>query len=215
MNKDKPNATESMFIKLKHDVDFYRTLPLRQKIFLSSRMAFKLILGFIFLLLILSIFIYWKNIKTSRQLARLQQQKQLITNQIDSLKKRYPQLFDANQADKLLDNLTKQVKAKEKITTVLKKQKEFSRRGFSPFLQIFAKDIEPGVWLTTISIEQQGRFIILKGHAFKTESILSFVKKLNDSSFFEGKQFRLFQLEKKKEYLLDFELRTQEGKANE
>ncbi len=66
-------------------------------------------------------------------------------------------------------------------------------KGFSPFMQAFARETMDGVWLTGFTIGEDGEFE-LKGRTLKANSVSAFLARLQQEKVLSGKKIEGFRL---------------------
>lgn len=66
--------------------------------------------------------------------------------------------------------------------------------GFSPFLDAFAKQAMPGVWLTGIEIGARGSSLVVRGRALESRMVPAYIRALNREVPMQGRAVGELQL---------------------
>lgn len=85
--------------------------------------------------------------------------------------------------------------SKQKILNLLQKSDFGNTKGYSAYLQAFARQIPNGVWLTGLSIDGAGSDIGLQGRALKPELLPVYVNRLKQENSLQGKSFSSLQMQ--------------------
>ena len=82
-----------------------------------------------------------------------------------------------------------------------------NRKGHSPYLRAFSRQIIDGVWLTGFSIDGGGNAIGIQGRAIQAELIPAYINRLKQESVIQGKSFATLEIQQAAER------KIQEGSA--
>jgi len=212
-NELQQKPSEQIVGKMKQEINLLNSLPGRKKIIFPARMMMQCFIGFIIVLIFFSFSCYFKFSKAIKQLTQVETQKQQLVEKMTALQQQYPEALDVAKRSQTLTQLTGKMDVMDRVVTQIKTQIMRNQRGLAPLFQLLGERIIPGVWLTRINIEQQGVLVFLQGHAYFAKDVLTFMKRLNQDESANQIQFYLYRLEKNNKGLIDFELRTREGRV--
>jgi Tfp pilus assembly protein PilN len=140
------------------------------------------------LFIILSFILYFGSLWEIHQLG--QENKQLISqeNKLKStffaLKNQYPALFFSQDAEATMTRMEAEITEQEKIFKSVQ-----DNIPFSTYLTALANTIVPNVWLTSITIQNSGDEMSLKGEALDKNELQGFLEAIQSNSLF--KPFKL------------------------
>lgn len=125
--------------------------------------------------------------------------KSITTIHISTLKKKHSEQFSEAFLSKQLKEISQDVKAKQKIISILSTQKNIPNiEGFSKYFTTLANNTLSNIWLTSIEISQGGEIIKLTGNAQNNDQVLAYLKLLNNASAFSKHPLKLLTLSQDK-----------------
>lgn len=118
------------------------------------------------------------NIKSqNEERVRLTNKSETMKKTFFKLKEDYPSLFFSSDVQGALTILGEQIKQQQKIIQSLA-----DNNPFSVYLTAFAESIPNGIWLTSITIENSGDQITLKGQNSNKLALQQFIEKSQSNS---------------------------------
>lgn len=114
---------------------------------------------------------------------------------VAQLKKKYPKVTKSADLETQLKLLKETLATHEVLLKDLSNPGLSNEIGFVELLSVFAKHIEPHMWLREINIQKGGTEITLNGITQQVSAVRSFIKKMTDDPIFRGLAFKLKRLE--------------------
>lgn len=105
-----------------------------------------------------------------------------------------------------IESLQRMLAGRRAILNELKKQEQLKSQGFSGLMLGLAQNQQDDLWLTRVRIEEQQ--LLLTGGASESASLPRWISKLQQSEFFQGRQFKAAKLYRDDTDLLVFEIGT-------
>lgn len=125
--------------------------------------------------------------QVERQLAASQKRLQDVTQKLG------PGAKSQLLADEVT-RLEKQVAARLRVQEILRQGIFTNARGYSDFLEAFARQHVPGVWLTGFDITGAGENLRLSGRTTDPAKVPRYVQRLSGEQALTGKEFQVFVL---------------------
>jgi cell division protein FtsB len=179
---------------MRQQINLFQTVLIDKQESLQSRQVVLLLLGFVALLMLLSLFGYWQLHTANEQLTVLQQQKQQTEARVVALEQQYPEL----QKSVLLKEEI--VRAKQTLVGQKKLLGYFSARdaednaGTLEILEGLARHRSTGVWLRRVQLDVAGNSIALAGSALRPEQVPQYLQSLGDKGVLGGQVFSRLSL---------------------
>lgn len=161
------------------------------------------------------------------QVASLRDEARQVDRQLAAAQKRLQdvtQKFGPGAKSALLETevvrLEKQVAARLRVQEVLRQGIFTNARGYSDFLEAFARQHVPGVWLTGFDIVGAGESLRLAGRATDPAQVPRYVQRLSGEPALAGKEFQVFVMSRPDEQggtttnhraFVEFQFRTSSG----
>jgi Tfp pilus assembly protein PilN len=99
-----------------------------------------------------------------------------------------------NALEVALAKLEAEIKSRQQIADILKRNDFGNTQGFSPYMQAFARQIPSGLWLTGFTLAAGGAEINLQGRTLKPEFVPVYVTQLTHENIMQGKSFGSLQM---------------------
>lgn len=117
---------------------------------------------------------------------RMVDAKQAETDQLQSQ-------LDARKPDTVLQrkarSLEANVKAKQRLLSLLGKESGGNTDGFSGYLRALATNPVSGIWLTQIDVQNGGRVVNFSGMTTRPENVPVFIQSLGGGTAYAGRKF--------------------------
>jgi hypothetical protein len=94
-----------------------------------------------------------------------------------------------------VEELESDLKAVSGVSTVLQKGAFHNTTGFADYLRAFARQVQPGIWLTGFDIADAGNAIVLQGRALRPELVPAFIGRLAQEAALKGKSFATLDMQ--------------------
>jgi hypothetical protein len=156
---------------------------------------------------------YWRGAALASEQARLEAQRQTITNRLNELAGQFEGRGRKKALDADVARLTQERNRKQQALAALSQRELGNTQGFSPHFAGLARQRLNGLWLTRIEVAGSGQQIALEGVTLSEELIPQYLQKLGGEQVFAGTAFAEARLERKQDGAnqLEFALRTQGG----
>ncbi|NOQ94048.1 MAG: hypothetical protein GQ547_05355 [Methylophaga sp.] len=170
------------------EINLYQSQFQPTTVILPSRQVFLIVILFITILSVISLYSSQKNSVLEKSIR--QQQQQMISG------------IEASTASPLLNaelrTLERKQQQKKMLLDYLTQQSFGNSQGFSKTLRTLSQQKINNVWLTQFSLLNGGQTITLHGEALQSSQIPLYIDSLGESPHFHGKQFSVFQLQQPK-----------------
>lgn len=93
-----------------------------------------------------------------------------------------------------LESLNRRLAEQQKLAEVLQEQPPGSSSGFSSYLSALARQRQPGVWLTSISVNGRFEAIELRGRSFDAQRVPDYLAALTRETALNGQRFDNFSI---------------------
>lgn len=128
-----------------------------------------------------------------QQVISLENQLVVVTNQLDSFKKKATP-FQNNQVDTQLDYLRAALRGREQVGRIIEWQNLGNSEGFSLSLNTIARESSTSIALEKIALTRGGKLLELAGKIRQPEDIASYIQRLQTSPGFSGTQLGLLSV---------------------
>ncbi|MDC9725155.1 MAG: PilN domain-containing protein [Gammaproteobacteria bacterium] len=166
-------------------INLYQAQFQPTEVILPPRQVFLIVILFITVLSVISLYSQQKNSILEKSIH--QQQQHTLSNIGTST---VSPLLDSE-----LHNLERQQQKKKMLLDYLTQQSFGNSQGFSKTLRTLSQQKINNVWLTSFSLLDGGQTITLHGEALQSSQIPLYIDSLGKSPHFHGKQFSVFQLQ--------------------
>ena len=86
------------------------------------------------------------------------------------------------------------VKALQQLFDLLQTGEIGNTRGYSSYLQAFARQITGGLWLTGLTIQGAGNEIALQGRTLQPDLVPAYISRLTREPVMQGKSFSMLEM---------------------
>lgn len=175
-------------------VNFLNALPKKEVVKLPAKLIVKIWVGFLILLMLVYGYGYWQKGSLAGKLAKVRQTEQSLSTQLLALNKKLPSSEQLQSNEDLATRLARELDSKAELVAVLKRKKNLNMKGFSRYLEAFSKEVTPGAWLKTFSLNKGGETIHMEGEALSPNDVFNFMSRLDDSKVLAHHTFKLINL---------------------
>lgn len=133
-----------------------------------------------------------------------------ISKQIDVYHKKFPPLKKSKVLEDQIARLSRELKHRRKIETILASGSFGNTKGFSQYFEALARGYTQGAWLTDISIAGGGSQVNLTGETVNPELVPVYIKRLSGFKVFQKRSFNELDLSRsdKQPNLVEFHIGT-------
>lgn len=139
----------------------------------------------------------WQVSLLRGELVRTEQQLASAAKRLEDVERQFGgQAARGVSIDEEIARLEQQLEAKQRVQGVLGRGLFSNTTGFSDYFTAFARQRQPGVWLTAFSIVGAADQMTLRGRASSDEAVPRYIQRLSAEQRLAGIEFRTFQLER-------------------
>jgi Tfp pilus assembly protein PilN len=178
------------------NVDFLKSIPKPKTHFPAHWIILSVVIT-LFLLLSGSIILGINQWLTQNSLKKAQADHQQAVSAFQKMAEQYPLLTSDTPLVTKVADFEKTLRDKEAVFALL--THATSRKPFSSYMLALASTTPKGLWLTSISINQNSGNISLEGLSLQPIYITTFLKQLKSTPPFSDEVFDLFAIEKNTE----------------
>lgn len=162
-------------------INLYRYFekPVTDSEFLTWKRYWASNILFACLMVVALIFSVGENFFLKKRLQTSQTEMTKYKEEFQQMKGSFPQFFFGENINDAVAMLNKEMAAQKKIIDILSMHDAFSQNLIS-----LSRTIVPNVWLTTISIEKNGRDITLIGKSIGMKNLQDFIARLNKDKIY-------------------------------
>lgn len=136
----------------------------------------------------------WQVGQLRGEIARADQQLAASSKRLEEVSRQFGGQARGASVDDEIRQLEQQLVAKQRIRNVLGQGFFSNTRGFSDYFAAFARQHQPGVWLTGFDIVGAAEEMTLKGRSNSDEAVPRYIQKLAAEQRLVGIEFHVFQL---------------------
>lgn len=202
---------------MKRTINFYQPIFYKKTDFLSASYLGLFMGTSILFLSFFSMVEHWRAGKEGRALTALQETHKQATQQLEDIKKQFPEKTEAVKALEETGQLERLLSTKLELLNKMTDKALQEGRGFSDFLKGLARSKAEGLWLERIHLRAGGNQITLSGQTLRPEAPFLLLQRLSQESAFRGREFNTFALQQSENAVpaVKFVLQTEEGLEKE
>lgn len=136
---------------------------------------------------------YWQVRMLRGDLAQTEKQLTNLTKRLESITRQFGEKLQSKELQARILNVQTQIAEKQRLRNVLARS-EFNIQGFADYFIAFARQREPGVWLTGLDISGAAAQLTLKGRSINPELVPRYLQRLSSEQRLNGIEFRTFQM---------------------
>ncbi len=136
---------------------------------------------------------YWQVRALRADLTRTEQQLTGLTKRLENITRQFGEKLQSKELQARILDVQAQVAEKQRLREVLARA-EFNTQGFADYFIAFARQHEPGVWLTGLDISGAAAKLMLRGRSINPELVPRYLQRLSNEKRLSGIEFRTFQM---------------------
>ncbi len=179
---------------MSQQINLFNPILLRQKKYFSALTMVQALTLILFGTLLVALYVNYRSSglqaeadKTSAQLGLAQVQQVRINAEFGA---REPNSALATE----LQKTSADVKALQQLFDLLQTGEIGNTRGYSAYLQAFARQISDGLWLTGLMIQGAGNEIALHGRTLQPDLVPAYINRLAREPVMQGKSFSTLEM---------------------
>ncbi|GEM_PF-6764758 len=185
----------------KQNINFVRSLPARQSMYLSFRFV-KVVFGGLFgFMVLIYCLLYVANYFRAGNLAVLAKERASLTNEVAKIVEASQKSNVSGSLLNSIESLKSKIIDQERVLKLLDAQQQ-SR--FSAYLETLSKKIPDNVWLDQIQIIPEKEYVSLTGFALNASMVSVFVHQLSDSAIYNPYTFKSVEVSDTKDNYFRF-----------
>ncbi len=174
-------------------INLYRE-PKQQQIILPLYQMIIINLGFVGILFIISIYMFYDYYKTALELQQLQAKQSNLNKGLASVQKTAPTEEDKKKLETTLSNLQEAKEYRQKMYTTLAQLHYQDSSGLVEYLNSMAEPNIPDLWLTKFYLANNGSSVTLEGITVNSSSVPAYLQALGKTKIFKGRTFDKLQI---------------------
>ena len=119
-----------------------------------------------------------------------------LTTQMEKLKKQQPAKAKSALLQKEIARVSNELEQRRRIQQILGTQAFGNDKGFSSYMEAFARQHVEGSWLTRIDIKQGGASMGLEGKTMSSEFVPIYLQQLAHEQVLAGSSFNTMELQR-------------------
>lgn len=202
---------------MRQQINLYNKIERPQIDPLNAQLMLLSCVGFLVLMLLVSVFVNYGNSNKEREVASTSASLQSLQQQVDQLKSTRDKLSDPAPIQAKIDRVKVQLKMKQLVLVELKNMPESQQHGFSSYMAGLVNQHLDGLWFTGLEISDGGEHIALTGKTKKPELVPRYLRLLSEEKAYVGQQFNIFRISQpeKQRWVHNFEVRSEEKIAQD
>lgn len=180
-------------------INLYQPVFRKQQVQFSASSLLIVVLFMLFCLTGITAFSLWQG----NQLTRINKQLSGSVSELESQIETLSSSLVKPRINKLLESELNTVQVNKqdafKLLGLLRAQKAGSKEGFSDFFIGLARQVNQGVWLTSISISAGGQALALSGKTREPALVPELLQRLKAEPVFKGQTFQVMELKQQQE----------------
>lgn len=177
---------------MKQEINLYQVDKKKWIIDLTFEYLIWGLLGFLGILLIVTLSATFNHFSVKGQLTQLEKEQEGKSKALQTIAGQVPAERTREQLMNDIKKYQDQKQAKQEILNSLA-ETIGADKGFTGFLDALATKTRLGLWFTKLSFRENGNFISLQGHSLKPEYVPTLITGLSNDPAFSGKKFILFK----------------------
>lgn len=180
-------------------INLYQPMFRKQKKVFSAVTMLQICLFFIVVFAGLYAYEAYRVEPFREQVKKLDGDLRQLTSQIENLKKQKPTKAKSELLQKEIARVSKELEQRKRIQQILGTRQFGNDKGFSPYMEAFARQHVNGSWLTRISIKNGGAVLALEGKTLASEYVPVYLQQLSKEHILAGSSFNSMELQRPKD----------------
>ena len=181
---------------MNQQINLYQPIFRKQKKVFSAVTMVQICLFFIFIFVSLFAYEIHRLGPFRDQLKNLDRDLQQLTAQMDAFMRQQPAKAKSVLLQKEIARVSAEIEQRRRIQQILGTQAFGNDKGFSPYLEAFARQHVQGSWLTNIAIVQGGASVQLEGKTLSSEYVPIYLQQLSNEQVLAGSSFNSMELQR-------------------
>lgn len=181
---------------MKQQINLYQPIFRKQKKIFSAVTMLQICIFFIVIFAgIYTYEIYFIG-KYKTQLNSLNKDIQQLSLQLEKLRIEQTGKAKSELLKKEIARVNNELSQRRNLQKILSTHSFGNNKGFSSYMEAFARQHIEGSWLTKISVMQGGEFVGLEGKTMSSEYVPIYVQHLSNEQVFAGVSFNTMELQR-------------------
>ena len=152
----------------------------------------------------------WQGQQLNNEVAALKSRHAKVMSELEKMKQSVPARISSQTLEQHIVELELGYRTKTSVLSTLREQVVLSGKGFSNYFEGLARQTVPGLWITSIRLNEGGTHIGMTGRAMRPELVPKLLQALAAEKAYLGTEFRVLTLERTQEGAdwIDFKLVT-------
>ena len=144
------------------------------------------------------IYVYslWQNVRLGQELSELQKREQAAQMELERVESQLPERMPNRLLEQQVERLQTTRRLKSSVLNILRTQQMLSGEGFSEHFEGLARHIISGLWLSSIQLDDGGKYLEISGGATRPELVPEFLQHLAAEEAYVGTQFEVLSFKR-------------------
>ena len=153
----------------------------------------------------------WQNSRLGQELRELQTREQAAQIELEKVESQLPERMPNRLLEQQVEHLQTTKRLKSSVLNILRTQQVHSGEGFSGHFEGLARRTVSGMWLSSIQLDDGGKFLAISGGATRPELVPEFLQLLAAEEAYLGTQFQVLSFDRSSDdsRAIDFRLVTE------
>jgi len=175
-------------------INLYQPVFRKQQVQFSANSLLLVLLVMLLCLAGVTTFSWWQGANLTVTHTSISGMVSQLESQVADLSKNIGKPRINRMLEAELNTLQKNQRDGFRLLGILRAQKTGSKEGFSPFFEGLARQVQKGIWLTSISIQSGGQELLLDGKTQEPALVPELLQRLKAESIFDGQTFQVMAL---------------------
>ena len=181
---------------MRQQINLYQPMFRMQKKVFSAVTMIQIFIFFIFIFAGMYAYELYFIGKYRAQLKNLNSDLQQLSVQLEKLRVEQTSRAKSELLKKEIARVSNELAQRRNIQQILSTQTFGNNKGFSSYMEAFARQHVEGSWLTTIRVMQGGESVGLEGKTMSSEYVPIYVQQLSNEQIFAGVSFNSMELQR-------------------
>ena len=179
---------------MRQQINLYQAVLIDRPEPLRLRQVGLILLFFLVLLALLSLFNFRQMRSAGEQLAVLQRQQARLSQQVATLEQQYPERQKSALLEEEIRRTEHILEGQKRLLGYFSVREEGGNEKILSVLDGLARNLRPGVWLRRIQLDGSGRKIVLDGSALHPKQVPRYLQFLGERGVLSGQIFSRLKL---------------------
>jgi hypothetical protein len=183
---------------VRQQVNLYQPIFRKQAKKFSARAMLQAVAIVMLGIVLLFAWTQWQVSLLREESARADQQLAASSKRLEEVVRQFGGQVRGISIDEEISRLEQQIASKQHLRSTLGAGIFSNTRGFSEYFAAFARQGQPGLWLTSFDIVGAAEQMTLQGRTTSDAALPRYIQRLSTESRLAGIEFRVFSLEREK-----------------